>query len=200
MLLYRVTWADPDRWEGTTQTSGLHPLHVRLHLQGRGRFDNPRHYAALYLARTPEAAVGETYGGWPAWTQSMFTRPKDGLVRVLATCEIEDEHRLADLDDCFVLDPLALRPSDVVRRNPDLTQEVALRLWAERGRSGQHGIAWWSYWRAEWRPAMLWSASLRASRWFPQVTAVAVEPLSLDHPAITVAAEVLPRHLDRTGG
>jgi hypothetical protein len=199
MRLYRVTWADPTRWSRLPQHRAGHPLFVPLDQQGRGRFDNPGRYAALYLARSPEAAVGETYGAWPVWSGSMFGRPKDALVRVLATVELPDDAPLTDLDDAGTLLDLGLKPSDVVRRNPDLTQEIALKLWVGRAGTQTHGLCWWSYWRVEWRLAMLWSDGLASDEWFPHLSVEDLVPLTVDHDAVQVAAEVLPRHLDRTG-
>lgn len=192
MRLYRVTWAAPDRWRRLHQSDPGHPLYVPAALQGAGRFDNPDHYAALYTATEPAGAVAEVFGNRHTWTSAMFSRPKDELVRVLVT--LETEPRLLDLDDTVTLQRLALRPSDVVRRNPERTREVALRLWRE-ARRRVSGLRWWSYYRPEWDLVMLWSKGLDRAEWFGDVRVDAVETLHLEHPAIQQAAADLPRVL-----
>lgn len=195
MRLHRVTWAAPDSRRRLRQSDPGHPLHVPARLQGAGRFDNPEHYAALYTATEPSGAVAEAFGSRHTWTAGMFTRPKDELVRVLATLEAgAAETRLVDLDDCATLGRLGLKPSEVVRRNPAATRELALRLWRE-DHAGIAGIRWWSYFRPEWDLVMLWSGELSDDAWFPDVEVVAVELLGLDHPAVREAAQALPRVL-----
>ncbi len=199
MELFRVAWVDPGRWRRLSQSVAGHPLHVPLELQGAGRFDNTGHYAALYAATEPAAAIGETFGNRHSWSEVMFARPKDDLVRCLVTFEAQvrlvDLVDLVDLDDLATLDELDLRPSDVVRRNQDRTQEVALRLW-RTDHEDTHGLCWWSYYRPEWRPVMLWSRNLGDPAWFSEIEVVAVEPLRIDHPAVSLAASVLPRRLE----
>lgn len=114
---------------------------------------------------------------------------------MLVLVTLETQLRLIDLDDASALQRLALRPSDVVRRNLDKTREVALRLWLE---DHEHvdGLQWWSYYRPEWRLVMLWSSSLKSPEWFSSVEAVRVESLEIGHPAVELAASVLPRRVE----
>ena len=193
MLLYRVTWVEPE-WESLAPEEPFHPLFVPLDRQGGGRFDNPHRYVAMYASTTPEGAVGESLGNNATWYESEVTRPKDGRPRCLVTIEVPDETRIADLDDARVLIELGLRPSDVVRRNRDRTQEVALRCWHEMPSTSIRGLQWWSYWRPEWHVSVIWSDGLDAP-WFPMVSVVEVEPMAFDLTAVVVAADVLPREL-----
>lgn len=190
--LYRITWAAPDRWRRLRQSEPGHPLYVPVQLQGAGRFDNPEHYAALYTATEGAGAVAEVFGNRHTWTRSMFTRPKDELVRALVT--LETTPRLVDLDDAATLQRLGLRPSDIVRRNQDRTREIALRLWLE-DHQRVSGLAWWSYYRPEWELVMLWSKGLDQAEWFSGVRVTDVETLHLGHPAVRQAATDLPRLL-----
>ncbi len=80
MLAYRTTWVDPD-WGKLDSATPFHPLFVPLDRQGAGRFDNPHLYATLYLATTPQAAVGETFANLARWPDAELTRPKDGRNR-----------------------------------------------------------------------------------------------------------------------
>ena len=193
MQLYRVAWVDSERWRRTSQNTIGHPLYVPLDRQGVGRFDNPDHYAVLYTATEPAAAVGETLGNLHTWTPTLFTRPKDQFVRALIT--LEARPHLIDLDDASTLQRLALRPSDVVRRNQGKTREVALQLWLE---DHEHvdGLEWWSYYRPEGQLVMLWSRRLKDPELFSSVEVVQVESLEVGHPVVELAATVLPRRVE----
>ena len=188
-----MTWA-ASGWEAMSANDLFHPLYVSLAHQGRGRFDNPRLYAALYVARTPEAAIGEVFADRTIWYETELTRQVSGHQRVLATIEVPDSLPVLDLDDGSVLHDWGVRPSDVVRRNRDGSNEVAQRVWRSRTKTGYAGLQWWSYWRPEWRPIILWSDGLDEP-WFPFASVVDVEPLAKDLPAVLTAADVLPREI-----
>lgn len=49
-----------------------HPTYVSLPHQGRGRFDNPRHYTAGYVASAPQVAVGAAFADRQEWVQAML--------------------------------------------------------------------------------------------------------------------------------
>lgn len=191
--LHRVTWVDP-AWQRLEPHDPFHPLHVPVDRQGHGRFDNPHRYAALYLATTARAAVGETFGNLSRWPKAEIERPREDRPRCLVRYTLIGDRRPLDLDDPAALARLDLRPSDVVRRNRDRTQEIALTLFEERRDHGTVGLRWWSYWRPEWAVVMLWSDGISPPR-FPDVSVESVEPLTVDHPAVRVAADRLPREL-----
>lgn len=77
----------------------------------------------------------------------------------------------------------------------DKTREVALRLWLE-DHEDVDGLEWWSYHRPEWRLVMLWSRILKDPEWFASVGTVHVESLEIGHPAVKLAATVLPRRVE----
>jgi RES domain len=192
-LLYRVTWVD-DRWETLDSSQPFHPLYIPIDRQGQGRFDNPYLYAALYASTTAQGAVGETFGNLSRWPSSEIEREKDGRPRCLVRFELPDDALIRDLDDPRVLVELGIRPSDVVRRNRDRTQEVAHAVWLTRAATGARGFSWWSYWRPEWTMVALWSDGLGRPQ-FSDLTVAQVDPLTIAHPAVHVAADVLPREL-----
>ena len=194
VLGYRITWVDDD-WENHGSVGPFHPLFVPITHQGRGRFDNPKFYGALYVAHSKPAAVGELFGDYATWNDSVVERSLSGHRRCVVTYEIDDRATLLDLDDGRTLSQLSLRPTDVVRRNRDRTQEVALQLWLDRNETRRAGVSWWSYWRAEWPVSMLWSDDLDNT--FEHVEILEVEPLTLEHSAVEVAADVLRRRLER---
>jgi len=193
MRLYRTTWVDGG-WAGLASDKPFHPLYVPIDRQGGGRFDNPHRYAALYAATTAEGAVGETFGNSSTWIEAEVAREKDGRPRCLVAIDIPDDTVLLDLDDPNVLSDLAMRPSDVVRRNRDRSQEVAQRVWMEMPTTRVRGFRWWSYWRPEWTVVVLWSDDADPP-WFSLATVADVTPLHMGHPAVVIAADVLPREL-----
>lgn len=194
MRLHRVTWVAND-WDEHLDVGPYHPLFVSTGHQGHGRFDNPERYSALYLAHTPQAAVGEVFADLKVWTSNVFAYRRDDHRRCLVSFEADDARRLLDLDDARTLQQLALRPTDVVRRNRDRTQEVALQLWIDRRCSGNAGVTWWSYWRPEWSVSMLWSEDLDNT--FEGIEVLDVEPLTIDHPSVEIAADLLLRPRER---
>jgi RES domain len=177
VLLYRVF---PYR-DGAVEEQPGHPLYVNP-TPGHGRWDNPSRYRCRYLATSPEAAVGETFGNLTSWTPDMLAVPGlPGSERSLGTYRLDEEaHPLLDLDDPQVLAERGIRPTRVVVRNRPRTQGIAVRIFDE----GQWaGIQWWSYHRPEWTLVALWAEDL---------TVVEVEPIA-GHPALDDAARSLAK-------
>jgi hypothetical protein len=169
-----------------------HPLHVDPSRQGGGRADNPRHYQAFYVSETGPGAVGEVFGDLATWSQEMFIVPwLAGAVRALATFAADPPPAVLDLDDPAVLVERGIRPTEVVGRDRERTQEIALSAWLE---NRWQGLRWWSWWRPSWRNQILWAPLDATDPWPLEV--VAVEPLHLQHAAVRVAAEVLRRRVE----
>lgn len=169
-----------------------HPLYVDPSRQGKGRADNPRHYQALYLSESDRGAVGEAFGNLAVWSQEMFTVPGlDGASRALATLEADPPPDVLDLDQASVLVELGVKPTDVVGRDRERTQEIALSVWLE---NRWQGLRWWSWWRPIWYNQILWAPLDDADPW--PLTVVDVEPLHLQHPAVRSAAEMLRRRTE----
>lgn len=167
-----------------------HPLYEH-HPQRGGRIDHPDYYV-WYVARSPEAACGETFGNQPDWNDDMFAFPGlAGSRRALGTFRLPDDLRVCDLDDARQLVQLGLRPTQVVVRNPAVTQAWGHRIWAmaDPGGAGRlwDAVSWWSYHRPSW--------PIVASWFRPEL--VDVQALDLDHPAIQEAATALVRPLER---
>lgn len=179
MLLYRVfPYADSAK----AGRPG-HPLYLNP-LQGHGRWDNPEHYLAWYMASEEAAAVGEALGDITPWDERMFAFPQvPGARRALGVYELPDDLPYLDLDDARQLVELGVRPSQVVERNRAFTQSLALRIY----RTGRYkGLRWWSYRHPQWRVWCLWEITR---------TLVEVEELSLEHRAVIAAAHTLNRAL-----
>jgi hypothetical protein len=179
VLLYRVF--PHVAGAGRTDRPG-HPLYVHP-TQGQGRWDNPSLYLVRYLATSPEAAVGEAFGGLHTWTPAMLAFPAiAGAERRLATYRFDEEaNPLLDLDDARALVTRNLRPTDIVRRNRPRTQSIAAAIHNERTWSG---ISWWSYQRPQWTVVGLWQPDAL------KVESVADLP---GHPAILDAALTLAK-------
>lgn len=195
-LAFRVAWV-AENFEQLDQTDEFHPLYAVPRRQGAGRVDNPSQYATLYLARSGAAACGEVFGDLqPIPASALVHRGRADVTRCLIRVHLPDTLTLIDYDDAAVLQERGVRPSDVVRRDREATQQLALGDFLRRRQSGARGVAWWSYHHPAWRPLALWSDELDDDRWFADVHAEQVEPLTLDHPELVVAAATLRRDLE----
>lgn len=181
MLLYRVA---PYLASAVTRAAPGHPLYVYPH-QGKGRWDNPALYLAMYVASEPTSAVGEVFAHRSRWDRSMLPFPAiPGSERALITYSLdEDEHFLLNLDDPKTLLSRNLRPTEVVIRNRPHTQAIARVI---HGEGKWAGISWWSLHRPQWRLHVLWDHALDLQR---------VERL-VGHPAVLDAASTLDKELD----
>lgn len=183
MLLYRVfPWL-----AGAAEGEPGHPLHVP-EPRGAGRADNADRYRVLYLSSAPAGAVSEAFGSLALWTPGMFLRPDlPGSRRSLATYEIADERPVFDLDDPSALTSLALRPSQVVTRDRQVTQRWALTVYAQGRWSG---VRWWSYYDPQWYSYAVWDIAALAVR------SGTIRALAIDDPAVIEASVILrrPRH------
>lgn len=189
MLVYRVFFHDPSARAGM---SG-HPLYLH-HPQGKGRWDNPDLYDSWYVARSPEGAVGETFGNLERWSAAMFDTGTPGLRRALATFSLPDDVAVFDFDDAANLLSIGMRPSEVVIRNKPATQRRAAALFDEKDSSGARrwqAVQWWSYHHPRWTNLMLWASAAAPS----PLSLKSVTPLTLSSPEVIEAAEILKRPL-----
>lgn len=153
--------------------------------QGLGRFDLPERPAGvLYLAETPEHAVGE----WLArFRRDGVSEPDllhsghhQALTRV--ECDLERD-RLADLCDPHLLASFDFPPDGLAIRDRKRTQPVAARLRAE----GYFGLRWWSAFGGEWHVIALFRDALAPGA----LVFAPPESLDLGHPSLLAAAEWL---------
>lgn len=157
--------------------------------QREGRIDHPDYYV-WYLTRQPEAAAGE-FGDLATWDESMFAFPMlAGSRRALGVYRLPDTLRVLDLDDPAELVRRSLRPTQIVIRNPAMTQAWGHRIWEERDphemtRRRWQAVQWWSYHRPGWDVLGSWER--------PEL--VHVEDMDLGHAAIRDAAQAWIRPL-----
>ena len=188
MLLYRVFPFVATAGEGEPG----HPLYEH-HPQRGGRMDHPDYYV-WYLAGQMSAAVGEVFGNLPVWEPTMLLFPALlDCSRALGVYYVPDDLRILDLDDPAELLARSLRPTQIVARNLAVTQAWAHRIWQEPDLADPRGrrwdaVKWWSFHRPHWDVIGSWV----------QPMIEAVEPLSMDHPAVRDAAETLSRVVPRS--
>ena len=180
MLLYRVFPHKPSANSGSAFSAEYVPP------QGSGRWDNPKLYRLIYLSRSPEAAVGESFANHSEWGYQLLWGPNNS-VRRLATFSLDEgSFPVLDLDDPTALVSRNLRPSKVVQLNRPATQLIASDIWSEQKWAG---IAWWSGLHSSWQSVAIWSHDqLRLER---------LEEIA-DHPAFADAGRTLRRVIHDT--
>lgn len=185
MLLYRVF----PYLEGAPAGENGHPGFL-WSAQGTGRWDNPAHYLAWYLASHAAGAIAEVFGDLRIWNDAMFELPAlPGARRALGTYGVPDDTPLLDFDDANALAARALRPTQIVSPNRAATQQIALDAFNEVGADGSRtwaGLTWWSSRRASWPVHCLWGTT---------PTCEDVTRLDVAHPAVQDAATALSKPL-----
>jgi RES domain-containing protein len=152
--------------------------------QGRGRHDNPARYGCLYLGTEAVSAVAEAvarFRGAGGLSEAMLVR--GGLPLCIAELELPDDVELIDLDEPRVLQRERLRPSTVATRTRTTTQAYAERLFDAH--PDAVGLRWWSTLESSWINVTLFDRTAR------RLSSGPPERLSLDHPAVVEAAELL---------
>jgi hypothetical protein len=87
VLLYRVF---PHLSTAPSGQPG-HPLYIHPN-QGYGRFDNPAHYLAWYMASEAASAIGETFADIAVWQDAMFDFPSlPGSRKALGIYDLRDD-------------------------------------------------------------------------------------------------------------
>lgn len=195
MLVYRVFAYDPTSATGEPG----HPGYVHQP-QRFGRWDNADAYDTWYVSKSPEGAIGETFGDLDMWLPSMFETPH--LVngrRALAIFSIPDDLSILDLDDSYTLVELGVRPTQIVARNAGFSQTLARRIFQTTTAAGARmwaGLSWWSYHHPSWTNIAIWVGPGEQS----PLSLQQIEALNLRHPAVIDAARTLAKPLPRSSG
>ncbi len=177
--LWRVFPWDPDAPEGEPFSPQFVPP-----VQGSGRFDlgtSP----VLYLAESTEHAVGEVIQPFRGRriNAAHLQRFGKGLALVAVTVAGAVMARVADLTDPATLLHHGVRPDVLAGRDTQRTQAIARALYA----AGLPGFRWWSALSGDWHTVVLF-----LDRLHPDTLVFATpELLSLEHPAVRMAAEIL---------
>jgi RES domain len=159
------------------------PLFVPRFLQGHGRHDNPDRYGALYLSHAPESVVAELLRFLRRHDVSNTDLVSENRSYSLVAIDERELKGLLDLDDPRNLVRRTLRPSGVATGKREVTRRVALDIYEE----GVPGFEWWSAIEASWI-----NVTLFVDRAVPFLgVADEAQPLTVGHPAVRAAAEVV---------
>ena len=169
---------------GAVPGSRFSPSHVP-EPTGRGRFDLPRDLSpVLYVAATPDHAVGELLQPWRGrpLEPSHLTRAGLPLAIVEVGVPPDTAGSLADLCDASHLSATGINPDATASRIRAVTQSIARGAWD----AGHSGIRWWSSFWGDWHTVVLFTARMSGG---PHVGVP--EVLTVDHPAVAEAASLL---------
>jgi hypothetical protein len=180
VILWRVLPAD----SAVSPTEPGGALWFPRSFQGRGRHDNPSRYGCLYVAVAAASAVAEAlarFRGVDGMRDEMLVRA--GRPLALSELVLADDAQLIDLDEPRVLQRERLRPSEVATGERSATQAYAERLFDAHPESA--GLRWWSTLESSWINVTVFDRALAS------IEAGTPEPLTLAHPAVAEAAELL---------
>ena len=152
---------------------------------GRGRFDLPRELSnILYLADSPEHAVGEVIQPWRGRRIGVSHLRRAGfplaLVRVTLAPEVESD--LVDLCEPQVLRDEGIAPDITASRHRENTQPLARQVWD----TGASGLRWWSSFWGDWHTVVLFTARAGDRTEFGDPI-----PLTPSDPAVVRAADLM---------
>jgi hypothetical protein len=157
------------------------PLWFPRVFQGEGRHDNPDVYGCLYLADAELSGVVEQLARFRTQRLRRSFLQRRGLPLAVAELELDDGAEIVDLDEPRTLVRERLRPSSVATRSRAVTQPQALEL--HRTHPDAAGLRWWSTFESLWANYTVFDRATLALR------VRAARELSLDDPAVVVAAE-----------
>jgi hypothetical protein len=184
--LWRVFPWDPSAEDGAPFSASYVPP-----VQGKGRFDLPGIPAGvLYLAESPEHAIGETiqhFRGARLDAADLIVR---GCSLALANVTLPTKVRsgIVDLCDPGVLAEAGIRPDRLASRSRAVTQQISAELHA----GGRPGLRWWSALSGDWHTLVIFRDRLEEAPAYGQP-----ESLTLTHTALREAASALGLPLDR---
>lgn len=153
--------------------------------QTAGRFDLQNRPPVLYLAESPEHAVGEVLQGFRGRRIGPDHLRRHGHALAVVSVRLSDElaTRLPDLTDPATLARLGVRPDALASHERRATQAIARELHA----GGAPGFRWWSALTGAWHGVVLFADRLDGA----DLAVGAPEALTMDHPAVTTAATLL---------
>lgn len=177
--VYRVIPYLPASKKGALGHPLFFPKNRNVH-----RVDNPGHYKVAYFAADAQCAFAEKFGYQKQWND-LTLRPDKSLLKskwALVSYEINNISPIFDMDNASNLLKLQIKPSRVVTRDRAITQAWALRVFEVKKNSG---VSWWSFHSSDWVTLGIWELdNLKVKK---------IELLSLEHPAVQPAAEVIKK-------
>lgn len=152
---------------------------------GRGRFDLPRELSGcLYLADSPEHAIGELIQPWRGQRigDPHLIRGGHPLALVQVTLPETLDNDLVDFCDPGALFERGVHPDHTASRHREITQPLAREAWE----AGASGLRWWSSFWGDWHTTVLFAARTEGRIEFD-----APVLLALESPAVRKAADML---------
>jgi hypothetical protein len=158
--------------------------------QTSGRFDLHDRPPVRYLAESPEHALGELLQGFRGSTIRAAHLKRHGLPLALVRVRLSPSlgARLADCTDPATLLHLNLRPDELAHHDRRVTQAVARRL----HQGGESDFRWWSALSGAWHSVVLFTDRVAPE----DISFDRPVILTLDHPALELAAAVLGFQLE----
>jgi hypothetical protein len=151
--------------------------------QGAGRHDNRARYGCLYTSTDAAFGIAEILAQFRGQPLAGGMLDVDGVRLAASPLELPDDAELVDLDDPRVLGRERLRPSGVATRERAATQAYAERLFDKH--SDALGLRWWSTLESAWIHVTLFDRAV------PALSPGTPERLTVDHPAVAEAAQML---------
>lgn len=185
MGLWRVFPYDPETRAGARFSKSHLPQ-----ASGSGRFDLG-FAPVLYLAEDPEHAVGEKIARYRG-TILKANHLKEfgyqlGIVEVDVSADVSE--KILDLCRPANQLDLGIRSDQIAARDISVTQAIAQLVYD----NGHKGLRWWSFGLGEWHGIVIFYDKISSK----EIAFGGVEYLSLDHPAVLKAAEVLGMRIKR---
>lgn len=138
----------------------------------------------LYVADTPDHAVGEVLQPWRGRPLEPSHLTRAGLALAIVEVDVPPAtvRSLADLCDAARLAATRTNPDATASRIRSITQPIARAAWD----AGHHGLRWWSSFWGDWHTVVLFTARVPGGLHFgpPEV-------LTVGHPAVAEAASLL---------
>ena len=152
---------------------------------GRGRFDLPRALSdVLYLADSPDHAVGETIQPWRGQRIGLPHLSRAGFPLALVKVTLSQKllSSLFDLCDPQALVAADISPDVTASRHRGNTQPLARQIWM----AGASGLRWWSGFWGDWHTTVLFTARTDGHLEFGDPI-----PLTPAHQGVVGAADLL---------
>lgn len=157
--------------------------------QLHGRWDNSDLYESWYFSRSQVGAIAESFYNKRTWIPEVFLTPA-GVPRAIAEFSFTGKP-LLDLDDAETLVMLGVKPSEVVVKDLGTTQQIARDIFTQ-SQDERSGISWWSSQMPSESSVLLWGSDRQPPE---GLKLVGIQPLSVEHPAVIEAANMLYRPL-----
>ena len=153
MNLYRVfDWDNSKKHYSNNPGS---PVYIPRDKQGRGRHDIPQIDGIFYCSLSSHSAMAEQlYDFMNIKINDSIFNLSNGWTQALAEIEMEDNIKLADLNDSKLLVKYDIKPSEIITSDIEITQRIAKLFHEEK----YDGIKWFSSIESCWTNVSLFAS------------------------------------------